>query len=240
MEWSRDPRCTVKYGTLAHRIAQNWNADQAITQPNENRERVYNRPQRTIEAFGETKSIPEWANDPRVVVTPTVFLRRIQHGWSTDSSLTTPTSSTRDEAERNLTTYAAFGEEKSLRDWAKDDRCPVSEMTLRKNLHSGMPIEEALQYRRKPGRQFIGAHEDFSSELRELAVALQMLGDGGELWVYETADLNRISLIHRDVRHTVAADLFKELHDGKLITMIFQTDTIKNFELTRDDDSAVA
>src|SRR5580700_3389530 len=97
LEWSRDPRCVVKYGTLAHRIAQDWDPEQALTRPVEQRERQYSRPARTIEAFGETKTVGEWRTDPRVVVVPNVFLRRIQHGWTTESSLTTPTSTSREK-----------------------------------------------------------------------------------------------------------------------------------------------
>ena len=222
----------MKYGTLAHRIAQEWDPEQALTRAVEHRERHYSRPPKLIEAFGETKSIAEWHADERVVVVPNVFLRRIQHGWSPESSLTTPVSSTRGKRDGNAMQYSAFGEDKTLREWAQDERCQVSEMTLRKNLMAGMGMEEAFQYRRKPGRHFIGAHEDFSGEVNELKSAIGMLKDGGELWVYESSDMNRISLIHKDVRHTISTDLFQQLFDQNLIAKSFETDTIKNFELT--------
>jgi hypothetical protein len=42
-------------------------------------------------------------------------------------------------------TLAAFGESKSLAEWARDDRCNVSYGTLRRRLFSeGMPAEEAI------------------------------------------------------------------------------------------------
>jgi hypothetical protein len=230
----------VKYGTLAHRIAQAWDPEQAISRPVEHRERSYTRPKRLIEAFGETKSVTDWSADPRVVVVPNVFLRRIQHGWSPESSLTTPVSSSRGKRDGNAMQYEAFGEEKTLREWSQDERCHVSEMTLRKNLQAGMSMEQAFQYRRKPGRHFIGAHEDFSGEVNELQAALSMLADGGELWVYASTDMNRISLIHKDVRHTISQDLFEAMATQKLITKSFETDTIKNFELTSDGHSASA
>jgi hypothetical protein len=238
LEWSRDPRCVVKYGTLAHRIAQEWDPEQAITRPVEHRERTYSRPKRLIEAFGETKSVIEWCEDPRVVVVPNVFLRRIQHGWSAESSLTTPVSSSRGKRDGNAMQYEAFGEQKTLRDWAQDERCQVSEMTLRKNIQAGMEMVQAFQYRRKPGRHFIGAHEDFSGEVNEVKAALNMLADGGELWVYESTDLNRISLIHKDVRHTISQDLFAAMDEKRFITKSFETDTIKNFELTPEGQAA--
>lgn len=238
LEWSRDPRCNVKYGTLAHRIAQEWDPEQAITREVEQRERVYSRPARMIEAFGETKSVADWQDDPRVVVVPNVFLRRIQHGWSTESSLTSPISSARGKREGNAMKYTAFDEEKTLREWAQDERCQVSEMTLRKNLQAGMPMEDAFLYRRKPGRHFVGAHEDFTGEVNELKAALDMLVEGGELWVYDSVDMNRISLIHKDVRHTISKDLFQVMLEQNLIRKSFETDTIKNFELTSEGQTA--
>ena len=239
LEWSRDPRCVVRYGTLAHRIAQEWDPEQALTRLVEHRERTYSRPARLIEAFGETKSIADWHADERVVVVPNVFLRRIQHGWSTESSLTTPVSSARSKRDGNAMRYRAFDEEKTLREWSQDERCQVSEMTLRKNLQAGMTMEEAFQYRRKPGRHFIGAHEDFSGEVNEVRTAVQMMLDGGELWVYESSDLSRISLIHKDVRHTISESLFQQLADRNLVTKSFETDTIKNFELTPEGKTTI-
>ena len=185
-----------------------------------------------IEAFDETKSVTEWAEDPRAAVVANVFLRRIQHGWTSEASLTTPVSATRGKRDGNAMQYEAFGELKTLREWSQDERCQVSEMTLRKNLQAEMPMEEAFKYRRKPGRHFIGSHDDFSGEVAEVSQVLNLMRSGGELWVYATTDLNRISLIHKDVRHTLPTQLFQELLDQDLIQKSFETDTIKNFELT--------
>jgi len=185
-----------------------------------------------ITAFGETKSVGEWGLDGRVVVEPNVFLRRIQHGWSPESSLTAPVSSARGKRDGNAMQYEAFEEKKTLREWAQDTRCQVSEMTLRKNIQAGMPMEQAFLYRRKPGRHFIGAHEDFNGEVNEVRAALTMLKDGGELWVYSMTDANRISLIHKDVRHTITEELFSALSEKNFVAKTFETDTIKNFELT--------
>ena len=232
LEWSRDSRCVVKYGTLAHRIAQDWDPEQALTRPVEHRERQYTKPAKLIEAFGETKSVTEWADDPRTVVVANVFLRRIQHGWSSEASLTTPVSATRGKRDGNAMQFEAFGELKTLREWSQDERCQVSEMTLRKNLQADMPMEEAFKYRRKPGRHFIGSHDDFSGEVTEVPQVLNLMQIGAELWIYATSDLNRISLIHKEVRHTLQTELFQELVDQGLVEKSFETDTIKNFELT--------
>jgi hypothetical protein len=200
--------------------------------PVEHRERHYARPARLIEAFGETKSISDWAEDPRAVVAANVFLRRIQHGWSAEASITTPISTTRGKREGNAMQYEAFGEQKTLREWALDERCNVSEMTLRKNLHAGMPMEEAFQYRRKPGRHFVGMQEEVSTEVTGVTQALQMMQDDGELWVYTAGEASRISLIHNDIRHTITDEVFQSLLDGEWVVKSFETDTIKNYELS--------
>ena len=209
-----------------------------MTRPVEHRERHYTKPAKMIEAFGETKSVTEWIEDPRVVVVANVFLRRIQHGWTSEASLTTPVSATRGKRDGNAMQYEAFGELKTLREWAQDERCQVSEMTLRKNLQADMPMEEAFQYRRKPGRHFIGTHDDFSGEVTEVSQVISLMANGGELWVYSNSDLNRISLIHKDIRHTLPIELFQSLSDQGFIVKSFETDTIKNFELTPDGKKA--
>ena len=43
-----------------------------------------------ITAFGETKMLCEWAEDPRCVVTPKCWYSRIQYGWSPEDALTKP------------------------------------------------------------------------------------------------------------------------------------------------------
>ncbi len=57
-------------------------------------------------------------------------------------------------------------------------------MTLRKNLQAGMSIEDAFEYRRKPGRHFQGTHDEVSGEVSEIKSLLMMMAEGGELWVY--------------------------------------------------------
>ena len=228
----------MKYGTLAHRINQGWDSEQAISKPVESRERIYVKPSKSIEAFGELKTAAEWAADARVIVAPTVFMRRLQHGWSSESAMSTPLAHANNGGERGSVLHRAFGEEKTLREWARDERCRVSEMTLRKNLQAGMSLEDALQFRRKPGRHFVGTHEDFSNHLAELPEVMELLWDGAEIWVYESLDLRRISLIHKEVRHTLAPDLFQDLVAGNHLAKRFETDTICHFEWLRPEVDA--
>jgi len=232
LEWSQDPRCAVKYGVLVSRIHDGWDATEAITSPVEVKSRKYSRPPLIIEAFGETKSANEWKDDPRVLVKPNVFIRRVQHGWTPETAFTTELSIGRGRREGSGPTYEAFDEEKTIREWAQDERCLVSEMTLRKNLQSGMPMNEALQYRRRPGRNLGVPKDDANRTMNEMASVLFMMKDGGELWVYDSGDNRRISLIHNDVRHTIAEETFQEMDELGLFSRVFQTDTVQNFELS--------
>jgi len=239
IDWSRDPRCIVKYGTLVNRISEGWDPTDALTQPVERRERKYSRPPMVIEAFGETMTVSEWKDDPRVQIKMNVFIRRIQHGWSPEAAFTTPLSINRGRKEGNGPTYEIFGEAKTIREWAQDERCAVSEMTLRKNLQSGMPLLEAFQFRRRPGRNLGAGKEEIGREVDDLPTVLKMMAEGGELWVYDTGGNRRISLIYRDIRHIIAEDTFEEMQQKSLVSRIFETDTIKNFELTREGMLAV-
>ncbi len=113
-------------------------------------------------------------------------------------------------------------------------------MTLRKNIQSGMPLAEAFEFRRRPGRNLGAGKEDFGREIDGTASVLKMIADQGELWVYETTGVRRISLIHRDVRHVITEETFNELLSRQLIVKSFQTDTITNYELSPAGKVAVA
>jgi len=232
LEWSRDPRCVVKYGKLVQRVNAGWDAEKALTQSDERKDRTYAKPPVIIEAFGESKTVTEWRDDPRVQTKMNVFLRRIQHGWSPESAFTTPVSKAASRQDVSSPKYEAFDESKTLKEWAQDDRCQVSEMTLRKNIQSGMPIAEAFQFRRRPGRTLGVGKEDVGREVDDLRSILKMMASGGELWVYSTGETRRISLIYNDVRNVVDAEAFEEILSKNFISATFETDTVRNYELT--------
>jgi hypothetical protein len=48
------------------------------------------RTNKLITAFGETKCLAEWAEDPRCAVCPVAFQQRIRKGWEVTRALTTP------------------------------------------------------------------------------------------------------------------------------------------------------
>lgn len=91
-----------------------------------------------VTVWGETKTLVEWFNDPRCVL-PSIqhlYSRRSQ-GWEMERALSTPVT-----PKDSLLT--AWGESKTICEWAKDPRCQVSEAGLRKRLHEDWPIEQAV------------------------------------------------------------------------------------------------
>jgi hypothetical protein len=233
LEWAKDRRCVVKYGKLVQRLSSGWDPEEAISTLDETKDRVYIKPPLVIEAFGEEKTAGEWAGDERVKTQINVFLRRIQHGWMPETAFTTPVTPSKGRTEVHAPKYELDGENKTLKDWALDSRCEVSEMTLRKNVQSGMPISEAFQFRRRPGRTLGVGKEDIGREVDDLRSILKMMTVGGELWVYEAGETKRISLIYNDVRNIVDDETFSEMRTRDLIAKVFETDTITNYELTQ-------
>ena len=52
---------------------------------------LYNRrTTRTITAFGETKTLKEWTNDPRCSVTQAILQTRCERGWDPEDAITLP------------------------------------------------------------------------------------------------------------------------------------------------------
>lgn len=97
---------------------------------------------------GETKSLAEWAEDPRCRVPYKVLWERLSRGWEFERALTSPQRSSK--AYRQIT---ALGETKGLQEWVDDPRCAVeSVQTLWKRLNDGWPEEKAvLAPVRRPG-----------------------------------------------------------------------------------------
>lgn len=130
-EWSTDPRCTVSPNSIAARLDRGWPPSRAVFDPP-------TRPQRVISAFGETKNVSGWVRDPRCKVGRDQLQRLLRNGLSPEAAMR-GTSYTR--RHRRI---SAFGETKSIPDWAADGRCPISLRTLRNRLSSGWPPEKAI------------------------------------------------------------------------------------------------
>ncbi|MFG3026659.1 GntR family transcriptional regulator [Streptomyces sp. NPDC048254] len=92
-----------------------------------------------ISACGESKSLHAWSKDPRCVVTFDVLKTRvIIYGWDLKRALESPKS-------EGAKKYAAFGEEKTLKEWTEDSRCQVSIKTLRERIRTGWATQTAIQ-----------------------------------------------------------------------------------------------
>lgn len=74
-----------------------------------------------LTAFGETKNVKQWANDPRCVVSYAALRVRLGLGWQPEQAISEP---------KQGKLFACFGEAKSLLGWSKDARCQVPYQTL--------------------------------------------------------------------------------------------------------------
>jgi hypothetical protein len=98
------------------------------------------RTSRYEEAFGERKTVAEWAQDPRCEVAyATLHQRLYQQGWDLEKSLKAVTH----------VTLTAWGETKTLKEWVADSRCTTPERTLRNRIKSGESPEIAMTRKRK-------------------------------------------------------------------------------------------
>jgi len=124
-EWVEDPRCEITENTLRRKLKAGEPLEQAMkAQPRgrrpgssaSKRPRIYRRRTSEIEAWGETKAFHEWLEDPRVIVSETALAERLCRNWPFEKAATTPSNIGHP--------LVAFGEIKSITEWARDDRCP--------------------------------------------------------------------------------------------------------------------
>ncbi len=98
------------------------------------------RRNRKVTAFGETRVLSEWAEDPRCVVDYGTLWYRLDNGWDVEKAMVTPVG----------LLFAAFGETKSLREWSLDPRCQVSYKALCARISAQWPLDKAIT---RPGRE---------------------------------------------------------------------------------------
>lgn len=101
-----------------------------------------------ITAFGETKTISEWARDSRCSVTESTLGTRIKNGkWEIEDAITVPGKSKMKELFRKSKSariISAFGEEKSVIEWSEDKRCTVGYSAIKNRLRLGWDYEKAI------------------------------------------------------------------------------------------------
>lgn len=131
-EWGRDPRCKIKFGTLYYRIKKGGDLEEMLSGP------LYTGPKQNplLTAFGESKRIVQWAEDPRCTVSVQGLYKRLQRGIEPEKAISG------DRYDRE--TFEAFGEEKSISEWSRDPRCVVSFSALWCRMEEGEVGEDAL------------------------------------------------------------------------------------------------
>lgn len=82
------------------------------------------RNNRIITAFGETKTLVDWSEDPRCSVSRYTLMQRILRGWDHEMALSSASNETRaGKIPHNAAIITAWGESKIVSEWLEDDRC---------------------------------------------------------------------------------------------------------------------
>lgn len=121
--WTRDSRVSVSTNTIHRRIKKGIDPDIAVTAASGALDA------RFVTAFGETKSIALWTRDSRCSVPYSALFFRLDHGWPTEEAIITPSGALRGR-QRKAKKIVAFGEAKTLVEWAADPRCNVRSNTI--------------------------------------------------------------------------------------------------------------
>ena len=95
-----------------------------------------------LAAFGDVKSLADWANDPKCCVDSFTLAQRVEQGWSLEIALTTDPKGLQRVSQ--YTRIEALGQTQLLKDWAKDPRCNVEIGTLRARIRAGWEPEKAI------------------------------------------------------------------------------------------------
>lgn len=127
-QWSKDPRCQVKYISLRDRIFnKNMTPEEAIKTPQLN--------EKFLEIYGERKTIKEWSKDKRCKVSYKLFLKRVS------CAKINPELALKEE---KVILIEIYGEKKTVTEWSKDHRCKVKLGVFKDRIRNGIKPEIAL------------------------------------------------------------------------------------------------
>lgn len=149
-EWQHGPRCTVSMTVLHRRLKAGMDPEAAITKPPREQREI--RPA-LLTAFGETKTVGEWANDPRCAVDYGTLYVRFRENWDGEEAVSGIKNA---RSTQNLGRYAtarpifAFGEWKRITEWARDPRSRVTRKGLERRIKRGMSAEDAITTPHQP------------------------------------------------------------------------------------------
>lgn len=89
--------------------------------------------------FNETKTISQWSEDSRCIVTSNTFVSRLKTGWNPEQALLEPA-----HVKLRLGKLEAFGKSLTIKEWSKDPLCKAKYTTLKGRLQKGWALEDAL------------------------------------------------------------------------------------------------
>lgn len=146
-EWTREPECVVSETTLRQRIAKGWDMEAAMLTKISDPARYANMKRPNCEyieysAFGESKPLYQWYDDPRCKVPKVTLAERVKRGYSMEDALRTKLFGLK--SNKVLPRYRALGNLKTLPEWSHDPRCKVSLQDLRSRMRKGWKIVAAI------------------------------------------------------------------------------------------------
>ena len=86
-EWAEDERCAVDHETLKTRVKRGWDVEPAILTPITPGRHTRNN---FITAWGETKTVTEWTQDPRCQVGRKGLTQRLSRGSDPEGAIGSP------------------------------------------------------------------------------------------------------------------------------------------------------
>ncbi|AIE83432.1 hypothetical protein OP10G_0064 [Fimbriimonas ginsengisoli Gsoil 348] len=190
----------------------------------------------------------EWAQDARCQVSLRELRSRLEREWEPEAAITTASASRASRA-RNL--LAAFGEEKSLSEWSRDDRCVVSSLTIAARVQRGWNPEEAITTpvhgRIRPRRPSTPrppsarrpralVNMEPPSDLDADAVREKMR-EGAELW-FAGSSGDRVSLVEREATTIIAPEVLQQLQDAGELLVVYKTGSVVQYGLAPAASSA--
>lgn len=79
-DWSKDPRCKVRFHVVWERIDAGWSPEEALTTPKQANYKIYS-------GYGENKTIFAWSKDPRCTVSYHYLKKHLQSGIPVEQAL---------------------------------------------------------------------------------------------------------------------------------------------------------
>ena len=101
-----------------------------------------------LTAFGETKTLSQWIDDNRCKAKYATIQKRLRLGWHSEDAISIKSGmgGRSYKPKKDSKFYKAFGESKTLFQWAKDKRCkPSYKMLWQRVEQLGWNIEDAIK-----------------------------------------------------------------------------------------------